>query len=66
MIELCPAGRAGTPDEVGSLGALLMGEEGTLIVLTRAPRFPHLTASAITRSELARLESWYARSGSAT
>jgi NAD(P)-dependent dehydrogenase (short-subunit alcohol dehydrogenase family) len=25
MIELCPAGRAGTPDEVGTVGALLMG-----------------------------------------
>jgi len=27
MIELCPAGRAGTPDEVGTVGALLMGTE---------------------------------------
>src|ERR671939_524856 len=25
MIELCPAGRAGTPDEVGNVAALLMG-----------------------------------------
>ena len=25
MIELSPAGRAGTPDEVGHVGALLMG-----------------------------------------
>ncbi len=24
MIDLCPTGRAGTPDEVGTLGALLM------------------------------------------
>jgi NAD(P)-dependent dehydrogenase (short-subunit alcohol dehydrogenase family) len=31
MIELCPAGRAGTPDEVGSVGALLMGPEGAFI-----------------------------------
>ena len=31
MIELCPAGRAGTPDEVGTVGALLMGPEGTFI-----------------------------------
>lgn len=31
MIELCPVGRAGTPDEVGSLGALLMGPEGAFI-----------------------------------
>ncbi len=31
MIELCPAGRAGTPDEVGSVGALLMGADGAFI-----------------------------------
>jgi NAD(P)-dependent dehydrogenase (short-subunit alcohol dehydrogenase family) len=31
MINLCPAGRAGTPDEVGAVGALLMGAEGTFI-----------------------------------
>ena len=31
MIDLCPAGRAGTPDEVGTLAALLMGPEGTFI-----------------------------------
>ncbi|MDE2252438.1 MAG: SDR family oxidoreductase [Gammaproteobacteria bacterium] len=31
MIELCPAGRAGTPDEVGTVGALLMGAEGAFI-----------------------------------
>ena len=31
MIELSPAGRAGTPDEVGTVGALLMGEEGGFI-----------------------------------
>lgn len=31
MIDHCPVGRAGTPDEVGSLGALLMGPEGTFI-----------------------------------
>ena len=31
MIELCPAGRAGTPDEVGTVGALLMGVEGAFI-----------------------------------
>ncbi len=28
MIELCPAGRGGTPDEVGAVGALLMGHDG--------------------------------------
>jgi len=31
MIELCPVGRAGTPDEVGTVGALLMGQEGAFI-----------------------------------
>ena len=31
MIELCPAGRAGTPDEVGAVGALLMGTDGAFI-----------------------------------
>jgi NAD(P)-dependent dehydrogenase (short-subunit alcohol dehydrogenase family) len=31
MIELCPAGRAGTPDEVGTVGALLMGPDGSFI-----------------------------------
>jgi NAD(P)-dependent dehydrogenase (short-subunit alcohol dehydrogenase family) len=31
MIELCPAGRAGTPDEVGTVGALLMGQDGAFI-----------------------------------
>ncbi|CAB3868246.1 SDR family oxidoreductase [Achromobacter piechaudii] len=31
MIELCPVGRAGTPDEVGTIGALLMGENGAFI-----------------------------------
>jgi NAD(P)-dependent dehydrogenase (short-subunit alcohol dehydrogenase family) len=31
MIEKCPAGRAGTPDEVGAVGALLMGAEGAFI-----------------------------------
>jgi NAD(P)-dependent dehydrogenase (short-subunit alcohol dehydrogenase family) len=31
MIELSAAGRAGTPDEVGSVGALLMGADGAFI-----------------------------------
>ena len=31
MMKLCPAQRAGTPDEVGNLGALLMGPDGTFI-----------------------------------
>ena len=31
MIELCPAGRAGTPDEVGNVATLLMGADGAFI-----------------------------------
>jgi NAD(P)-dependent dehydrogenase (short-subunit alcohol dehydrogenase family) len=31
MIELCPVGRGGTPDEVGTVGALLLGSEGGFI-----------------------------------
>jgi NAD(P)-dependent dehydrogenase (short-subunit alcohol dehydrogenase family) len=31
MIEVCAAGRAGTPDEVGTVGALLMGPDSTFI-----------------------------------
>ena len=31
MIELCPVGRGGTPDEVGTVGALLMGPDGGFI-----------------------------------
>jgi NAD(P)-dependent dehydrogenase (short-subunit alcohol dehydrogenase family) len=30
-IELSPAGRAGTPDEVATVGALLMGLDGAFI-----------------------------------
>ena len=31
MIDLCPVGRAATPDEVGAVGALLMGADGAFI-----------------------------------
>jgi NAD(P)-dependent dehydrogenase (short-subunit alcohol dehydrogenase family) len=31
MMDLCPVGRAGTPDEVGNVGALLMGPDGAFI-----------------------------------
>jgi len=31
MIELSPVGRGGTPDEVGNIGALLMGPSGAFI-----------------------------------
>ncbi len=31
MIDLCPAGRAGTPDEIANVAALLMGADGGFI-----------------------------------
>ena len=31
MLELCPVGRAGTPDEVGTVGQLLMSDQGAFI-----------------------------------
>ena len=31
MIQLSAVGRAGTPDEVGAVGALLMGQDGAFI-----------------------------------
>ena len=31
MMELCAAGRTGTPDEVGTVGALLMRPDGAFI-----------------------------------
>src|SRR6185295_14364609 len=31
MIDMAPAGRAGTPDEVGAVAALLMGSDGAFI-----------------------------------
>ena len=31
MLETSAAGRAGTPDEVGTVGALLMGSDGAFI-----------------------------------
>jgi NAD(P)-dependent dehydrogenase (short-subunit alcohol dehydrogenase family) len=31
MIDVSPAGRGGTPDEVGTVGALLMGPDGAFI-----------------------------------
>ena len=34
MIELSPAGRAGTPDEVGNVAALLMGPDGGVITVS--------------------------------
>ena len=31
LIDGCPAGRAGTPDEVATVGALLLGPDGAFI-----------------------------------
>jgi len=31
MLELSPAGRAGTPDEIATLAALLLGPDGAFI-----------------------------------
>jgi NAD(P)-dependent dehydrogenase (short-subunit alcohol dehydrogenase family) len=31
MLELSPAGRAGTPDEIATLAALLLGSDGAFI-----------------------------------
>jgi NAD(P)-dependent dehydrogenase (short-subunit alcohol dehydrogenase family) len=54
MIELCPVRRGGTPDEVGTVGALLMGPEGAFITgsdflmdggVTAAYRFGELAPS---------------------
>lgn len=55
MIEVCPAGRAGTPDEVGNVAALLMGPDGGFITgsdilmdggVTSAYRFGELAPEA--------------------
>ena len=58
MIEACPVGRSGTPDEVGQLAALLMGPDGAFITgsdflmdggVTAAVRFGDL-AQPVARS----------------
>jgi NAD(P)-dependent dehydrogenase (short-subunit alcohol dehydrogenase family) len=57
MIEGCPVGRAGTPDEVGQVAALLMGPDGAFITgsdflmdggVTAAFRFGDLAPPAAT------------------
>ena len=45
MLELSPAGRAGTPDEVGTVGALLMSSEGAFITGSGFPMDGGVTAS---------------------
>jgi NAD(P)-dependent dehydrogenase (short-subunit alcohol dehydrogenase family) len=58
MLELSPAGRAGTPDEVGNVGALLMGADGAFITgsdflmdggVTASYRFGPLAPGGATR-----------------
>ncbi|MBT3068085.1 SDR family oxidoreductase [Rhodoferax sp. U11-2br] len=59
MIEGCPVGRAGTPDEVGQVAALLMGPDGAFITgsdflmdggVTAAYRFGDLASPAATNA----------------
>lgn len=45
MIELCPVGRAATPDEVGHVGALLMGEDGAFTSWMAVSPLPTGTAN---------------------
>lgn len=45
MLELAPAGRAGTPDEIGAVGALLLGPDGTWISGSDILIDPGVTAS---------------------
>jgi hypothetical protein len=45
MIDLCRAGRAETPDEVGNIAALLMGADGALISGSDFPMDGGVTAS---------------------
>jgi hypothetical protein len=45
MLEASPVGRAGTPDEVANVAALLMGEQGALITGSDILRDGGVTAS---------------------
>lgn len=60
MIEGCAVGRAGTPDEVGNVAALLMGPDGSFITgsdflmdggVTAAYKFGNLAPDAANRSD---------------
>ena len=55
MIELCPAGRAGTPDEVGTVGALLMSPGGAFITGSDFLMDGGVTASYFLRGTRAQL-----------
>ena len=57
MLEQSPAGRAGTPDEVATLAALLMGQDGAFITGSDSSwtaASPPPTSLASSRAELAR------------
>jgi hypothetical protein len=54
IIRRYPSPRGPVSSSLAS-GVMMIPE---LIVLIRAPRLPHRTASAITRSELPRFASW--------
>lgn len=52
MIDLSPAGRPGTPDEVGTVGALLMGADGAFITGSDFLMDGGVTASISTETSL--------------
>ena len=52
MIEACAAKRAGTPDEVGTVGALLMGSDGPFISGS-APSISRAVPTTISRKRSA-------------
>ena len=69
MIELCPAGRGGTPDEVGAVGALLMGTtarsppEATSSWTAESP--PPTSTASSPRTETIWVRSLYLQEGTA-
>jgi NAD(P)-dependent dehydrogenase (short-subunit alcohol dehydrogenase family) len=50
LIDGCPAGRAGTPDEVATVGALLLGPDGAFITGSDVPMDGGLTAAYFFRA----------------
>ena len=55
MLELSPVGRGGTPDEVATVAALLMGPDGAFITGSDVLTDGGVTASALCRSRQWRL-----------
>ena len=62
MIELRSAGRAGTPDEVATVGALLMGSDGASSLAAISPwmaeALPRTVSATSRRSERAESPGW--------